>query len=200
MEDESEENEPPPKRSRLCSQGNDSLPAKHDSSPSANTFTSESQPSGKQKMAGFTTESNETEDVELKPHSLMNRYQSKGKKLISSEASPVSEGRNDIVVLSDDDIQGPCTMSCHLKLKKKEDTLRSYPAVIPKRRLAYNNSSLEEPNVMGSTDASNEGALVEYNFGDTMPLNMALSDNLPGFAVPLAAVPSGIPSMCRVYY
>lgn len=199
LEDEPEENEPPLKRSRLYTQGNHSSPAKHDACPSADTCTSELQPSGKQKMAEFTTESYETEDVELKPHSLLNHYQRKGKKQISSEASPVSEEDNDIVVLSDDDMQGPCTLSSHLKLKKRGNTSRSYPAVIPKRKLAYN-SSLEEPNIMGSTDASVEGALVEYGFSDAMPLNMPLSDNLPGFDVPLAIVPSGIPSMCRVNY
>lgn len=195
LEDEPEENEPPLKRSRLYSQGNHSSPAKHNAGPSADACTSELQPSSKQKMAEITTESYETQDAELKRLSLLNHYQRKGKKQISSEASPVSEEDNEIVLLSDDDMRGPCTLSSHLELKKRGDTSRSYPAVIPKRRLAYN-SSLEEPNVMGSTDVSNEGALVQYGFSDAIPL----SDNLPGFDVPLAIFPSGIPSMCRVNY
>ncbi|KAG5588254.1 hypothetical protein H5410_048688 [Solanum commersonii] len=187
LEDEPEENEPPLKRSRLYSQGNHSSPAKHNAGPSADACTSELQPSSKQKMAEITTKSYETQDAELKPRSLLNHYQCKGKKQISSEASPVSEEDNEIVLLSDDDMRGPCTLSSHFELKKRGDTSRSYPAVIPKRRLAYN-SSLEEPNVMGSTDVSNEGALVHYGFSDAIPL----SDNLPGFDVPLAVFPSGI--------
>ncbi|MCD9644979.1 hypothetical protein HAX54_033607 [Datura stramonium] len=191
LEDEPEENEPPLKRSRLYSQGNHSSPTKHDPSPSADTCTSELQSSSNQKMAEFTAESYETEDVELKSLPLLNHYQCKGKRQSSTEASPVSEGDNDIVVLSDDDMQGPCTLSPHLNLKKRGETSHSYPAVIPKRRLSYN-SSLEEPNVMGSADASYEGALVEYDLSDTVHLNVPFSDNLPGFDVPLAVVPLGI--------
>ncbi|XP_059317713.1 probable inactive histone-lysine N-methyltransferase SUVR2 [Lycium ferocissimum] len=171
--DEPEEDEPPLKRSRLSSQGNNSSP--YDPSPSADTCTSELQIPSKQKMSEFTTESYETEDVELKPLSLLNHHQRQGKKRSSSEASPVSEWANDIVVLSDDDMEGPCALS--------------NPAVIPKRRLTFN-SSPEEPNVMGSTDASNQGALVEYDVSDSVPLNVPFSDNLPGFDVPLAVVPS----------
>ncbi|KAM3326845.1 putative inactive histone-lysine N-methyltransferase SUVR2 [Capsicum chacoense] len=189
--DEAEENEPPPKRSRFYSEGNHLSPAKHVASPSADKHTSELQPSGKQKMAEFTTKSYETEDVEMKPFSLLNHYQRKGKKWSSSEASSVSEEDIDTEVLSDDDMQGPCTLSPHLNLMKKGDTSRSYPAVIPKRRLAYN-SSLEEPNVKDSADASNKGALVEYDVCETVPLNVSSSDNPPVFDVPLVVVPSGI--------
>nr|XP_016450059.1 PREDICTED: histone-lysine N-methyltransferase SUVR4-like isoform X4 [Nicotiana tabacum] len=76
LEDEPEENEPPLKRSRFCSQRHHSSPAKHDPSPSADTCTSELQPPSKHKMAGFTPESYETEDVELKPL-LLKDYQGK---------------------------------------------------------------------------------------------------------------------------
>ncbi|KAK4356937.1 hypothetical protein RND71_022547 [Anisodus tanguticus] len=70
-------------------------------------------PPSKQKMA---------EDVELKPLSPLNNYQRKGKERSSSEASPVSEGDNDIVVLSDDDgmQEGPSTLSPHLNLMERE--------------------------------------------------------------------------------
>ncbi|CAN4120658.1 unnamed protein product [Withania somnifera] len=184
LEDEPQENEPPLKRSRFHSQGNHLSPAKHDLSSSTDTHTSELQPSGKKKIAEFTTKSYETQDVKMKPPSRLNHYQCKSKKQSSSEASPVPEEYNDTVVLSDDDMEGP-----HLNLMKKGDTSRSYPAVIPKTKLAYN-SSLEEPNVMGSADASNEGAVVECGFSDAIPLNMPLSDNLPGFVGPPAVIPS----------
>ncbi|KAK4356968.1 hypothetical protein RND71_022578 [Anisodus tanguticus] len=74
--DEPEEDEPPLKRSRMSSQGNHS--SHYDPSPSADTCTSELQPPSKQKMAEFTTESYETEDVGSKPLTLLNHYQRKG--------------------------------------------------------------------------------------------------------------------------
>ncbi|CAN4091065.1 unnamed protein product [Withania somnifera] len=185
LEDEPQENEPPLKRTRFHSQGDHFSSAKHDLSSSADTRTSELQPSGKKKMAELTTKSYESQDVELKPPALLDHYKHKGKKQSSSDASPIPMEDNDTVVLSDDDIKGP-----HLHLKKRGHTSCSYPAVIPKRRLAYT-SSLEELNVMGSADASNEGALVKYGSSDAMPLNMPFSDNLTGFGGPLAVIPSG---------
>ncbi|XP_009781739.1 probable inactive histone-lysine N-methyltransferase SUVR2 isoform X3 [Nicotiana sylvestris] len=188
LEDEPEENEPPLKRSRFCSQRHHSSPAKHDPSPSADTCTSELQPPSKHKMAGFTPESYETEDVELKPL-LLKDYQGKGKKQSSSEASPISERDNDIVLLSDNDMKEPVTMLPHLTIKERGDTSLSYPALVPKRRLCF--GCREEPSGIGSSDASNEGALVEYDLRDAMPLNEPFSDNLPDFDVPLAVAPSG---------
>ncbi|XP_016450056.1 putative inactive histone-lysine N-methyltransferase SUVR2 isoform X2 [Nicotiana tabacum] len=187
LEDEPEENEPPLKRSRFCSQRHHSSPAKHDPSPSADTCTSELQPPSKHKMAGFTPESYETEDVELKPL-LLKDYQGKGKKQSSSEASPISERDNDIVLLSDNDMKEPVTMLPHLTIKERGDTSLSYPALVPKRRLCF--GCREEPSGIGSSDASNEGALVEYDLRDAMPLNEPFSDNLPDFDVPLAVAPS----------
>ncbi|XP_009781740.1 probable inactive histone-lysine N-methyltransferase SUVR1 isoform X4 [Nicotiana sylvestris] len=194
LEDEPEENEPPLKRSRFCSQRHHSSPAKHDPSPSADTCTSELQPPSKHKMAGFTPESYETEDVELKPL-LLKDYQGKGKKQSSSEASPISERDNDIVLLSDNDMKEPVTMLPHLTIKERGDTSLSYPALVPKRRLCF--GCREEPSGIGSSDASNEGALVEYDLRDAMPLNEPFSDNLPDFDVPLAVAPSA-PS-CQLF-
>ncbi|XP_016514314.2 putative inactive histone-lysine N-methyltransferase SUVR2 isoform X1 [Nicotiana tabacum] len=187
LEDEPEENEPPLKKSRFCSQLNHSSLAKHDPSPSADTCTLELQSPSKQKMAGFTTESYETEDVELKPF-LLKDYQGKGKKQSFSESSPVSTLPNDMVVFSGDNMEGPCNPSSHLTIKEKGDTSLSYPALVPKRRLRFD--CREEPNVVGSSDASNKGALVEYDLSDTMPLKVPFSDNLPDSDVPLAVAPS----------
>nr|XP_033508256.1 probable inactive histone-lysine N-methyltransferase SUVR2 isoform X5 [Nicotiana tomentosiformis] len=99
LEDEPEENEPPLKKSRFCSQLNHSSLAKHDPSPSADTCTLELQSPSKQKMAGFTTESYETEDVELKPF-LLKDYQGKAPSCQLSEDGSRTFERQDLEFLN----------------------------------------------------------------------------------------------------